>query len=82
MESIQEKYQREHLENIQFEENKKLEELELEDIRQGELSEQEDTLIAYIGKDAFSFISNMQENVISNIYDAMSEYAYNKNTNN
>ena len=75
MSRLQEKYQREHAENLAFDKaelyNEHLKELD----RQQESDECEDILIAYMGLDEFKKLSGDNLNMI---VGAMQEYAENK----
>ena len=75
MSRLQEKYQREHAENLAYDKarlyNDYLEELE----KQQEIDECEGTLIAYMGLDEFKKLS---KDNLSMIIGAMQEYAENR----
>ena len=75
MSRLQEKYQREHAENVAFDKAQLYHEHLLEIEKQQEIDECEGTLIAYMGLDEFKKLS---KDNLSMIIGAMQEYAENK----
>lgn len=75
MSRLQEKYQREHAENVAFDKYQLYHEHLLEIEKQQEIDECEGTLIAYMGLDEFKKLS---KDNLQMIVGAMQEYAENK----
>lgn len=75
MSRLQEKYQKEHAENVAFDKYQLYHEHLQEIEKQQEIDECEGTLIAYMGLDEFKKLS---KDNLSMIVGAMQEYAENK----
>ena len=67
MKTRHERYQEEHLDNLQFEEVQARESLESLEAQKTERAEQEDILLGYLGQKAFNDIANMEDYFLDNI---------------
>lgn len=80
MESRQERYHREHLENVAFEESQRLEELEHLEREESSRQDKIEILKAYLDSD-FKLIEEAENFILENILGAMDEYALDKIAN-